>query len=137
MDFRTINARPKLNTGRVLAALGLAAIVVPMTFSAVNANEVKIVGVKAKGTDRSYTFHVTLAHEDSGWDHYADKWEVLSPSGDVLGTRVLLHPHENEQPFTRSLSGVAVPSGLSHVMIRAHDKVHGDSETQFKVELKN
>jgi hypothetical protein len=50
---------------------------------------------------------------------------VLAPDGTVLGTRVLQHPHVDEQPFTRSLSGVAVPPGLVQVSIRAHDSVHG------------
>ena len=55
------------------------------------------------------TFSVTLEHADEGWSHYADQWEVLSLDGNLLGKRVLHHPHENEQPFTRSLSGVAIP----------------------------
>ena len=43
---------------------------------------------------------VTVQHADTGWDHYADAWEVLAPDGTVLGTRTLLHPHTDEQPFT-------------------------------------
>jgi hypothetical protein len=43
----------------------------------------------------------------------------------VLGTRTLLHPHETEQPFTRSLSGVEVSADVAAVTIRAHDSVHG------------
>jgi hypothetical protein len=54
--------------------------------------------------DGTYAFSATLKHGDTGWDHYADKFEVLGPGGKVLGTRVLYHPHVNEQPFTRSLS---------------------------------
>ena len=44
-------------------------------------------------------FTVTLRHTDKGWDHYADRWEVLSLEGEVLGTRILYHPHVNEQPL--------------------------------------
>ncbi len=76
------------------------------------------------GTD-GWTFQVTLRHADTGWDHYADAWEVLTPDGKVLAKRVLYHPHVNEQPFTRSLSHVKVPEGTSYVVIRARDKVHG------------
>ena len=54
---------------------------------------------------------VTLSHPDTGWDHYADGWEVLDAAGNSLGLRTLLHPHVTEQPFTRSLSGVTVPEG--------------------------
>ncbi|WP_244423258.1 hypothetical protein [Nitratireductor aquibiodomus] len=56
---------------------------------------------------------------------YADQWDVLDDAGNVLGSRKLLHPHVNEQPFTRSLSGVSLPDGLTHVTIRARDSVHG------------
>lgn len=80
-------------------------------------------------------FVVTVAHEDSGWDHYADKWEVLAPDGRVLATRVLLHPHETEQPFTRSLGGVAVPDGIDRVVVRAHDSVHGFGGREVTVPL--
>lgn len=82
-----------------------------------------------------FTFSVTLAHADSGWSHYADAWQVLGPDGAVLGKRLLLHPHVNEQPFTRSLSGVKVPAGLKKVSLRAHDKVHGYAKQTFTVSL--
>ena len=72
-----------------------------------------------------FDVHVTLRHTDTGWDHYANRWEVLGPAGDVLATRVLYHPHVNEQPFTRSLDGVAIPAGLTWVRVRGHDLVHG------------
>lgn len=103
----------------------------------VQAGEVKVVNVEAsKGEDGTYTFKVSLQHADSGWQHYADRWEVLSPAGEVLATRKLLHPHVDEQPFTRSLSGVVIPEGLKSVQIRAHDSVHGNGPVVVPVELK-
>lgn len=84
----------------------------------------------------SYRFDVTVRHADSGWDHYADRWEVLDASGKVIATRVLAHPHEHEQPFTRSLSGILIPAGTSKVWVRAHDKVHGNGEQKFEVTLR-
>ena len=66
-----------------------------------------------------------MQHADEGWDHYADAWDVVAPDGTVLGTRTLLHPHETEQPFTRVLSGVAIPDDVVQVTIRAHDSIHG------------
>jgi len=74
----------------------------------------------------TWRFAVTVSHPDGGWDHYADAWEVVAPDGRVLGTRVLAHPHVNEQPFTRSLGGIAVPADLREVVIRAHCSVDGD-----------
>jgi hypothetical protein len=73
----------------------------------------------------TYRFEVTIRSDDTGWEKYADKWEVVSPDGTVLGTRVLAHPHETEQPFTRDLSGVKIPATVTEVRIRAHDSVEG------------
>ena len=69
-------------------------------------------------------FDVTVKHDDEGWKHYANRWEVLSPDGKILATRVLAHPHDNEQPFTRSLGNIKIPSDLSEVVVRAHDLEH-------------
>ena len=98
--------------------------------------EVRVVGVDATPTGRDiYRFDVTLAHADSGWDHYADRWEVLTTEGVMLGTRVLHHPHVHEQPFTRSLGGVEVPAGTTRILIRARDSVHGYGDPPFALEL--
>jgi hypothetical protein len=78
--------------------------------------------------DGTFRFSVTVRHGDEGWDHYADAFTVHAPDGTLLGTRTLHHPHVDEQPFTRSLSGVAVPDGLPRVLVRAHDSVHGPGE---------
>jgi hypothetical protein len=92
---------------------------------AANAGEADVVDVKVRKTGaNTYAFEVTVRHDDTGWKHYADKWEVVGPDGNVLGTRTLLHPHENEQPFTRSLSGVRIPASVKQVTVRASDKVH-------------
>lgn len=85
--------------------------------------------------ERTYDFHVTVKHRDTGWDHYADRWEILAADGKMLGTRKLLHPHVNEQPFTRSLSGVRIPNNIKQVSIRAHDSVHGYGGRTVTLEL--
>ncbi|WP_299818355.1 hypothetical protein [uncultured Jannaschia sp.] len=72
-----------------------------------------------------WRFDVTVRHADAGWDHYADGWTILTETGGPLAHRELLHPHDDEQPFTRSLSGVAIPDGTERVILRAHDTVHG------------
>jgi len=60
---------------------------------------------------------------------------VLAPDGTVLGTRELVHPHEHEQPFTRSLSGVQLPDALKEVRIRAHCNVDGWGAQEFTLPL--
>ena len=81
------------------------------------------------------SFSVTVRHGDTGWDHYADGWEILDMNGEVIAVRELAHPHENEQPFTRSLNRVPIPGDLQQVTIRAHDSVHGYGGEELVVEL--
>jgi len=97
-----------------------------LLFSApIVAGEADVVAATAtKSADGTYQFNVTVAHDDPGWDHYANVWQVIGPNGVVLGERELLHPHVEEQPFTRSLSGVRIPSDVHTVTIRAGDLVH-------------
>ncbi len=85
--------------------------------------------------DGTWTFEVTVQHEDTGWEHYADRWEVLTPEGEVLATRVLAHPHVDEQPFTRSQSGITIPEGVTQVRVRAHDLVDGYGGREVVVDL--
>lgn len=93
--------------------------------SPVLAGEADVLDVKVvrAGADM-YRFSVTVSHTDTGWDHYADKWEVLDLQGNVLAARVLMHPHVDEQPFTRSMK-ISIPMHIKRVRIRAHDSVHG------------
>ncbi len=116
----------------------LAAVLLGSTmFSAMaqaGESSVTAVQVRTEGGGK-YAFSVTLRHADEGWDHYANRWEVLTMDGEVLGTRTLFHPHVNEQPFTRSLGGVAVPAGTTQVRIRSHDSVHEYGGPELVVNL--
>ena len=94
----------------------------------------KIMAVDAVPTNGTWQFNVSLLHADTGWDHYADGWGIYTEDGTELDYRVLAHPHVNEQPFTRSLSGVAIPDGITQVFILPHDLVHGDGP-KFAVTL--
>jgi len=80
----------------------------------------------------TWTFYVTVAHPDTGWEHYADGWDVLLPDGtpikpqpEAAFTRPLAHPHVDEQPFTRSQAGLHIPADVQQVRVRAHDSLHG------------
>ena len=113
---------------RPLAALALLA-------SPALADAPVVEDATARQSGDSWTISVTLSHPDTGWDHYADGWEVLTPDGQRLGFRELLHPHVNEQPFTRSLSGVSIPDDLTQVLIRARDNVDGWADATFELPL--
>jgi len=99
------------------------------------AGEADVVGVNISKTGRGkFRIDVSVRHADTGWDHYANKWEVLDSEGNLLGTRVLHHPHVNEQPFTRSLS-IEIPESIKSVVIRAADSEHelGGAEKTIEV----
>jgi hypothetical protein len=86
--------------------------------------DVAAVAIRARGAG-VYDLDVTIRSQDTGWERYADRIEALSPDGTVLGTRVLEHPHEDEQPFTRDLYGVRVPAGIDTITVRAHFRPAG------------
>lgn len=95
-----------------------------------------VVDVKVRRSSPGlYDFHVTVKSVDKGWDHYADAFEVLAPDGTLLGRRVLLHPHEDEQPFTRELLGVRIPAHVKEVLVRARHKPLGYDGATKKLAL--
>ncbi len=90
-----------------------------------------------------WRFTVTVTHPDSGWEDYADGWDVVLPDGTVAKvddgspfTRLLAHPHENEQPFTRSQSNIPIPADVTSVTVRAHDLVDGFGGQEMVVTLR-
>ncbi|MDH5545185.1 MAG: hypothetical protein OEZ43_06305 [Gammaproteobacteria bacterium] len=103
--------------------------------SIANANEVEIMDVLLTQKQNTWTVRVTLKHEDSGWDHYADAWRVVDKKGNELGRRVLMHPHETEQPFTRSLGDLKIPRNIKIIYIEARDNVHGWADERVQVDL--
>jgi hypothetical protein len=83
-----------------------------------------------------WRFDVTVRHNDEGWRHYADAWQVIDPgSTEILGERILAHPHDTEQPFTRSQSGITIPADLRRVAVRAKCNVHGFGGREVMVDL--
>jgi hypothetical protein len=101
-----------------------------------------VIFVRAVKNNNTYTFHVTVAHPDTGWEDYADGWDVVLPDGTVVKanpddpfTRLLLHPHETEQPFTRAQSGLTIPDGITQLTVRAHDLVDGFGGQEVVVDL--
>jgi hypothetical protein len=105
-----------------------------------NADVTHVRAVQA--ADGTWTFHVTVSHPDTGWEDYADGWDVVTPDGTALKpdpespfTRLLLHPHVEEQPFTRSQSGIVTPEDVTQVRVRAHDLVDGYGGREVTVDL--
>ncbi|MFN2188535.1 MAG: hypothetical protein ACK2T3_07210 [Candidatus Promineifilaceae bacterium] len=126
------------------------AVSIPPTFSSTaevengdqiaNADVLQVQAVRKD--DGTWTFDVTVSHPDASWEDYADGWDVVTEEGIVLKansddpfTRLLLHPHIEEQPFTRSQSGIIVPPGTVRLTVRAHDIVAGFGGDEVVVDL--
>jgi hypothetical protein len=105
-----------------------------------NAN---VLYVKARQESQdTWHFSVTVEHPDTGWEDYADGWDIVLPDGSVAKpdpdspfTRLLLHPQETEQPFTRSQGGIVILHGITFVIVRAHDLVDGFGGREVVVDL--
>lgn len=103
--------------------------------SVVMAGEANVLAVNVEPLgERQYRISVTLAHKDTGWDHYANAWLVFDEEGNSLGERVLLHPHVNEQPFTRTTT-LTIPDTVKLITIKGQDSLHGIAGKMMVVEL--
>ena len=110
---------------QTLLGMTLGALIGIAPVGIANAGEADVVeGVITALGENRYRIDATVLHADEGWDHYANRWDVLAADGRVLGSRELAHPHENEQPFTRSLT-LTLPEGISVIRLQANDSVHG------------
>jgi hypothetical protein len=91
--------------------------------TALDLREANVVGVSVEQQNGEFRFRVTLHHDDDGERGYANWWQVEDLDGTQLGRRDLLHAHDR-QPFTRSAT-VAIPAGVTCVVVRGHDETHG------------
>jgi len=72
-----------------------------------------------------FDFDVTVSSPYDTPKRYADAFRVMGKDGVVFGERKLLHDHGDEQPFTRDLYGVNIPTGIRAVVIQARDQQYG------------
>jgi hypothetical protein len=97
-----------------------------------------IVAVSAtQGGDGSWAFDVTVSSPYDSPDRYADGWRVIGPDGAVYGTHTLSHDHATEQPFTRRQQDVAIPDGVTEVVIEGRDQINGFGGGTIAVPLQN
>ncbi|MEM8776623.1 MAG: hypothetical protein AAGF53_16430 [Pseudomonadota bacterium] len=112
-----------------------SSIFVALILSPAYADEPEVIGVEVEKVGMLWNISVTLSHPDTGWDHYADGWEVLDSNGQSIGFRKLSHPHVNEQPFTRSLTGVFIPDGTREIFVVPRCSEHGWNANPVSVKL--
>ncbi|MGB7450034.1 MAG: hypothetical protein WA892_13035 [Ornithinimicrobium sp.] len=68
---------------------------------------------------------VTVSSPYDSPERYADGWRVMDQDGQVLSEHTLGHDHANEQPFTRTQSGVTIPAGTEQLTIEGRDQENG------------
>ena len=107
---------------------GLLLVLTTMNYALAQGDADVVKAVASQSASGSWRFSVTLKHADTGWEDYADGWDVVLPDGSVIKpnageafTRTLWHPHVNEQPFTRSQGNIEIPQSVEEVTVRAHD----------------
>ena len=91
----------------------------PVLAATENSTTAKVLKVEATGEPNNYTFAVTVNSPDTGCDCYADWWEVITPEGELLYRRILLHSHVKEQPFRRT-GGIVKIQPQQKVIVRVH-----------------
>jgi len=85
-----------------------------------------ITATATRAGDGSFTVAATISSPYDAAERYADAFRVLrADTGDVLGVRELTHPHADEQPFTRSLPGLAIPDDVDALIVEGRDLVNG------------
>ncbi len=99
------------------------------------AGDADVINVAISQHDGLYDLDVTIRSKDTGWERYADRIEAVAPDGTILGTRVLEHPHQDEQPFTRDLNQLSVPRGVAKITVRAHFRPTGSDGAAMTVPL--
>lgn len=83
----------------------------------------------------TYDLSVTVSSPYDSAERYADGWRVLAPEGTLLGEHRLAHDHANEQPFTRTMTGVTIPAGVDRVTVEGRDRVNGYGGSTLTVDV--
>jgi hypothetical protein len=95
-----------------------------------------IVSVKVRAAGPiTFDFDVTVSSPYDTPGRYADGFRVVLLNGEVLGERKLLHDHQSEQPFTRDLHAVKIPSSIKIVVVQGRDQKYGYGGKSVQVQL--
>lgn len=73
----------------------------------------------------TWSLSVTISSPYDSPERYADGWRVLSPDGTVLGAHELMHAHTNQQPFTRTQTGLEIPQNVQEITVEGRDLKNG------------
>jgi hypothetical protein len=132
------NRRKMWNLGKFAFFVWIFVLIMPSIGGAASGKRVyaDVLRVEVQKTGAEvYSFSATVSSPDTGWKKYANAFRIRTEKGRVLGTRVLFHPHVNEQPFTRSLAGVKIPPDVREVIVDVKDSVAGWGGKSVRVKL--
>lgn len=94
-----------------------------------------VIGATAVPSGDTWTVSATLSSPYDTPERYADAWRVIGPDGAIYAERILTHDHADEQPFTRSQSGVEIPAEVTEVTIEGRDLANGYGGSTFVLTL--
>lgn len=94
-----------------------------------------VVDAELRRTGSMWELSATISSPYDREERYADAFRARTPEGDVLGVRELAHPHPQEQPFTRSLQGLAIPPEVDRIVVEGRDSRHGWGGETVTVEV--
>ena len=84
-----------------------------------------VVDVVVTDDGDTFRFDVTVSSPYDTPERYADAWRIVAQDGTELAVRELTHDHAGEQPFTRSLGGVVIPTDVTTVTVEGRDLLNG------------
>lgn len=108
--------------GLVLLVLFAGLMTVP---GSVLAGKPQVVWVELNQEARHWRITGTLSHDDAGDYHFMDRWQVLTPDGDVLGEEAFITPRVQAPERITTLRDIRLPQGTREIRVRVHDTLHG------------
>lgn len=94
-----------------------------------------LAAVLSSDSGGGWSLEVTLSSQYDSPERYADGWRVLDPDGEVLGEHTLTHDHADEQPVTRTQTGLEIPDGIDVVTVEGKDTENGYGGATLEVEV--
>lgn len=96
-----------------------------------------VIGAELIQRGDSWTVSATLSSPYDSAERYADGFRVLDDHLQVLGVRTLWHDHANEQPFTRSLTGLVISEGVRFLWVQGRDQAFGWGGQVVRIRVEN
>ncbi len=94
-----------------------------------------VIAAELEPAGDAWRLDATLSSPYDTPERYADAFRAVSENGTVLGVRELAHDHANEQPFTRSLTGLEIPDDVERITVEGRDLVHGWGGNTVELEV--